>query len=80
MLVFVEIVEHGNKGATSHVGIKACLMAGITLNIAFHMLVVYISIGLQQLLVEAGLVKRLQVHLNGLHAGLQPTGKDLCVK
>lgn len=58
MLIFIEVVEHGNEGASSHERIVPCLMTAITLNICLHMFVVDIGIGLQQFFVEAGFIER----------------------
>jgi hypothetical protein len=80
MFIFIEEVENADEGAAGHEGIKACLMAAIALDIALHVLVVDVGVGLQQFLVEAGLVEGFQVHLYRLHAGLQSAGKDLRVE
>lgn len=46
MLIFVEVVEDGDEGASSHEGIVPCLMTAITLDIGLHMLVVDVGVGL----------------------------------
>lgn len=58
-------VEHRNTGASSHERIITSLMTAIRLHILLHILIIDVRVGLQQFLVEAGLVERLQVHFYG---------------
>lgn len=55
-------------------------MTAICLHILLHILIINVRVGLQQFLVEAGLVERLQVHFYGFKAVLDATGDDFRVE
>ena len=76
----IQAVEHPNEGTPRHKWIVASLMTAILMLIAFHVLVVDVCVGQKGILVLAGLVQWLQVHLDWLELLLQPTRDDLGVE
>jgi hypothetical protein len=65
---FVYAVEHANKSASCHKGIKSSFMATLLFEIDLDMLVVDIGVRLQQFFNRASFVQRFEIDFDRLHS------------